>query len=186
MAKEDGTIADVSLPALEARTGPGGLPERSVSRRFDQSRLRARSGVDSAAHSGEAGRPTGPLQQTHVATAARKPHGLQPPARLTVDPDRLFFTMASGVVWPLPKPVAQTFRPFLVTNLAIRRTAHADGTGPLTLELQPGVQQGSSTSTLFFAWHMTQDPRARTAAKAAEARRLARAVGQTARTLRRA
>ena len=186
MAKEDGAIADVPLPAPEAHKGQGGLPERSDSRRFDLSRLRARSGVESAAHSAEAGRPTWPLQQTHVATAAREPRGLQPPARLTVDPDRLFFTMASGVVWSLPRPIAQTFRPFLVTNLAIPRTADADGAGAPTVEIQPGVQQGSPTSTLLFTWHMTREPRVRTAAPAAEARRRARAVGQTARTVRRA
>ena len=122
----------------------------------------------------------------HVATPTGEPHDLQRPARLTVDLDRLFFTsVASGVVWPLPNPVAQTFRPVLRTNLAIPCTTDTDATGLRTLTLQPVVQQGSPISTLLFALHMTQDPRARVGAPAAEAGGPSRAVRAPARALRR-
>ena len=186
MQKEARTLRDAQLSAPAARTATHGLGGRSVSRRVGQSGLRARDAVDSAARSGQAWRPPSTLQHTHVATPSGAPHGLQRPARLTVDIDRLFFTsVESGVVWLLPNPVAQTFRPLLRTNIAIPWTTDPDTTGPRTLALQTVVQQGSPISTLLFALHMTQDPRARIGAPAAEARGQSRAVRAPARALRR-
>ena len=186
MEKGERTLQDAQLSAPAARTAPHGLGARSVSRRIDQSGLRARAAVDSAARSGQAWRRKSTLQHTHVATPTGEPHGLPRPARLTVDLDRLFFTsVESGVVWPLPNPVAQTFRPILRTNLAIPWTTATHATGTRTLAPQPGVQQGSPISSLLFALHTTQDPRARVGAPAAAARGPSRATRLPARALRR-
>ena len=179
-------LRDAQLSAPAARTAPHGFGGRSISRRVGQSGLRGHDAVDSAARSGQAWRPPLTLQHTHVATPTGAPHGLQRPARLTVDLDRLFFTsVESGVVWPLPNPVAQTFRPLLRTNIAIPWTTDPDATGPRTLALQPVVQQGSLISTLLFALQMTPDPRARVGAPAAKVQGPSRAVRAPARALRR-
>ena len=186
MQREARTLRNAQLSAPAARTAPHGLGGRSVSRRVGQSGLRARDAVDSAARSGQAWRSPSTLQHTHVATPSGAPHGLQRPARLTVDLDRLFFTsVESGVVWPLPNPVAQTFRPLLRTNLAIPWTTATHATGTRTLAPQPGVQQGSPISSLLFALHTTQDPRARVGAPATAARGPSRAIRLPARALRR-
>ena len=83
MAKEGRELPDAPLSAPAAHTTPDGLDERSVSRRVDQLRLRARDAVDSAARCGQAWHKVSLLQHMRVATANEEPYGLARPACLT-------------------------------------------------------------------------------------------------------
>ena len=82
MEGRKGELPDAPLSAPAARTTPDGLDERSVSRRVDQLRLRARDAVPYAARSFQPGRIALHLQQMHVAQADNAPYGLSSPAHL--------------------------------------------------------------------------------------------------------
>ena len=83
MAKEGRALQAAPLSASAARTTPDGLDERSVSRRVDQLRLRARDAVDYAARSGQALHTVSLLHHMRVATANEEPYSLAWPASLT-------------------------------------------------------------------------------------------------------
>ena len=82
MAKEGRELQAAPLSASAARTTPDGLEARSVSRRVDQYRMRARHADDSAARSFQPGRIALLLQRMHVAKADKAPYGLSSPANL--------------------------------------------------------------------------------------------------------
>ena len=159
----------MSLPAPAARTGPDGLPERSVSRHADLPGLRARIGVAPAAHSGAAWRTRSYRHQAPVPTTNAAPYGRHRPAGLTVDPVRFFLTMPSGVRWPLPWWIAQDARFILgeMNTLTRSWTNAAEEEAPPLLDLEQGGPQGSPFGLLSYVWHLATAHPAHSATSAA-------------------
>ena len=156
MQRREATLQDVPLPAPAARTGPDGLPERSVSRHADLAGLRARIGVSPAAHSGNAWRTRSYRHQAPLPTTNAAPYGRHRPVGLTVDPIRFFLTMPSGVRWRLPWWTAQGAG--LIMGSLNSRTDAEDDTEddelPPLLDLDQGAQQGSPFSLVSYLWHL--------------------------------
>ena len=156
----------MSPPAPEARTGPDGLPESSVSSHADLPGLRARIGVAPAAHTGETWRTWSHLHQAPGSKTNAAPYGRHGPAGLTVDPVRFFLTMPLGVRWPLPWWNAQDAG-LLVGDLNSWTDA-ADDEPPPLWDLDQGEHQGSNFSVASYLWQLATANPADSAASAAE------------------
>ena len=168
MQRMEATLPDVSLPALEARTGPDGLPASSASCHADLPALRARIGVAPAAHTGDTWRTWSHRHQAPGSTTTAAPYGRHRPAGLTVDPVRFFLTMPSGVRWPLPSLpwwTAQAAR--LIVGALNSWTDAADDEPPPLFDIDQGEQQGGNFSGVSYLWQLATTNPAHSAASAA-------------------